>query len=81
MTRSQRTPEGEKCGCGRSNRKARVSNYRSHSGSYRYHRCDCGTEWTERLIQVDRTVAVTGDEVLDVHMLLADFQGKLTDLI
>jgi hypothetical protein len=24
---------------------------------------------------------VSGDELLDVHLLLADFEGKLTDLI
>ena len=55
--------------------------YRSHSGSYRFHRCECGTEWTERLGHIDRTQPVSGDELLDVHLLLADFEGKLTDLI
>jgi len=30
---------------------------------------------------VDRTVPVSGDELLEVHLLLADFEGKLTDLI
>ncbi len=59
----------------------RVVSYRSHSGSYRYHRCECGAEWTERMALVDRTVPVSGDELLEVHLLLADFEGKLTDLI
>jgi hypothetical protein len=30
---------------------------------------------------VDRTKPVTGDELLDVHIALAEFDGKLTDLI
>jgi hypothetical protein len=30
---------------------------------------------------VDRTAPVSGDELLDVHLVLADFEGKLTDLI
>jgi hypothetical protein len=58
-----------------------VVSYRSHSGSYRFHRCDCGTEWTERMAQVDRTAPVSSDELLDVHLLLADFEGRLTELI
>lgn len=55
--------------------------YRTHSASYRYHRCECGTEWTERTAMVDRTAPVSGDELLDVHIALADWEGKLTDLI
>ena len=55
--------------------------YRSSRGSYRFHRCECGTEWTERLAQVDRNAPVSGDEILDVHLLLATFDGKLTELI
>ena len=62
-------------------RAVRVVAYRSHSASYRYHRCECGTEWTERMPHVDRTAPVTGDELLDVHLLLAEFEGSLTDLI
>jgi len=30
---------------------------------------------------VDRSVPVTGDEILDVHLLLLEFEGGLTDLI
>jgi hypothetical protein len=30
---------------------------------------------------VDRSVPVSGDEVLDVHLLMAEFQGGLTELI
>ena len=81
MGRFQRSPEGERCRCGRPPKTVRVVSYRSHSGSYRYHRCECGAEWTERMALVDRTVPVSGDELLEVHLLLADFDGKLTDLI
>ncbi len=81
VKRFQRSPDSDACRCGRPARTARVVNYRSHSGSYRYHRCECGTEWTERVPYVDRTVPVTGDELLDVHLLLRKFEGGLTDLI
>ena len=81
MRRSQRSPEGEQCRCGRPHGTARVASYRSQLGSYRYHRCDCGTEWTEHIPHVDRSEPVTGDEVLDVHLGLAKFHGRLTELI
>ena len=81
MARSKRSPEGEQCRCGRPHRAIGVASYRSHFGSYRYHRCDCGTEWTERVPHVDRSVPVSGDEVLDVHLLMAEFHGGLTELI
>jgi hypothetical protein len=32
------------------------------------------------MAHIDRTVPVSGDELLDVHLLLADFEGKLTEL-
>jgi hypothetical protein len=79
--RVQRSPEGEECRCGRSERTVRVVSYRTRTGSYRFHRCDCGTEWTERMAHIDRSLPVTGDELLDVHQLLAEFDGRLTDLI
>ena len=81
MGRVQRSPEGEQCGCGQSDRTVRVVSYRSGTGSFRFHRCECGTEWTERLAHIDRTLPVTGDELLDVHLVLAEFEGRLTDLI
>ena len=30
---------------------------------------------------MDRSVPVSGDEVLDVHLVMAEFQGGLTELI
>ena len=33
------------------------------------------------MAHIDRTAPVSGDELLDVHLLLADFEGKLTDLV
>lgn len=80
MGRADRSLDGERCRCGRPQRTARVMSYRSLTGSFRFHRCECGTEWTERVMLVDRTVPVTTDELLDVHLLLAEFEGKLTDL-
>jgi hypothetical protein len=77
----ERSPEGEQCTCGRPERTVRVVKYRSHAGDFRFHRCDCGTEWTERLAKVDPTQPVTSDEILDVHLLLARFEGRIVDLI
>jgi len=81
MGRFERSPQGEQCTCGRPERTVRVVKYRSHAGDFRFHRCECGTEWTERLAKVDRTQPVTMDELLDVHLLLADFEGSIMDLI
>ena len=81
MGRSKRSPEGEHCRCGLPHRTSNVASYRTHLGSYRYHRCDCGTEWTERVPHVDPSVPVSGDEVLEVHLLMAGFEGGLTELI
>jgi len=58
----------------------KIVSYRSSSGNFRFHRCECGVEWTERMTAVDRTLPVSGDELLEVHILLASFEGKLTDL-
>ena len=81
MGRFERSPQGEQCTCGRPERTVRGVKYRSHAGDFRFHRCECGTEWTERLAKVDRTQPVTMDELLDVHLLLADFEGSIMDLI
>jgi hypothetical protein len=59
---------------------ATVVNYRSRRGSYRFHRCQCGTEWTVSIHEIDHSLPVSGDEVLDVHQLLADFEGRLNEL-
>jgi len=78
--RYHRGPEGQRCRCDRPERTVKIVSYRSSSGNFRFHRCECGVEWTERMTAVDRTLPVSGDELLEVHILLASFEGKLTDL-
>lgn len=74
-------PETVLCACGREPSAASVTTYTSPSGSYRFHRCPCGLEWTERLEGFDRGAPVSHDEVLDVHERLARFEGGLNELL
>jgi hypothetical protein len=52
--------------------------YRSQTGRFIFHRCDCGTEWTEQLATVDPSEPVSSDEVLEVHEQLARFEGPIS---
>ena len=72
--------DGDRCRCGRWPGSHRVVSYRGSSASYRYHRCDCGKEWTERVARIDRAQPITGDEVLDVHLALARLDFCLSDV-
>jgi hypothetical protein len=73
--------DSDRCPCGRWPAGHRVVSYRGSSASYRYHRCDCGTEWTERLTCIDRAQPITGDELLDVHLALARDDLALAEII
>jgi len=46
-----------------------------------FHRCECGTEWTEHRMDVDPTDPVSSDEVLEVHKQLAKFEGSIAELL
>jgi hypothetical protein len=58
-----------------------VYTYRSHTDRYMFHRCECGTEWTEHLTDIDMTDPVSSDEVIEVHRRLATFEGSMAELI
>lgn len=73
--------ESDRCTCGRKLSSAVVYMYRSHSDRYLFHRCECGTEWTEHLTDIDPTEAVSSDEVIEVHTRLANFDSTISDLI
>jgi len=69
------------CACGRAADEATVTMYRSLHGTYRYHRCSCGMEWTEHDPHPDLSSPVTGDEVIEVHVHLKEFHGTLRSLL
>jgi hypothetical protein len=46
-----------------------------------FHRCECGTEWTEHLTDIDKADPVSSDEVIEVHKRLAKFEGSFAELI
>jgi hypothetical protein len=74
-------PETARCACGRSRRDACVYIYRSHTDRYLFHRCECGSEWTEHQTDVDPMDPVSSEEVIEVHKRLAKFDGPIADLL
>jgi len=46
-----------------------------------FHRCECGTEWTEHHTDIDPTDPVTSDEVIEVHKQLSQFEGSIAELL
>ena len=81
MQRSKLEPDKGKCACGRPRKDAEVYIYRSHTDRYLFHRCECGTEWTEHQTDIDPMDPVTSDEVLEVHKQLAKFEGSIAELL
>ena len=79
----QRKPEPEpaRCDCGRALADASTNVYRSPNGRFIFHRCECGTEWTEHQASVDRSQPISSDEVLAVHEHLAGFAGPISQLL
>ena len=81
MQKSKVEPDRGKCACGRRKKDASVYIYRSHHDRYLFHRCECGTEWTEHRTDVDPADPVSSDEVLEVHKQLAQFEGSIAELL
>ena len=81
MQRSKLEPEKGKCACGRRLKDASIYLYRSHSDCYVFHRCECGTEWTEHQRDIDLAEPVSSDEVIEVHKRLAKFEGSIAELL
>ena len=67
------------CGCGRKLAHAAAYFYRTDANTYIFHRCECGAEWTDHR-DTDPTEPISSDEVIEVHTLLASFEGSMTDL-
>ena len=81
MHKSKLEPDKGKCACGRPKKDASIFTYRSHTDRYLFHRCECGTEWTEHLHDIDPTEPVSSEEVIEVHRRLAKFEGSIAELI
>ena len=81
MEESKLDPDTGKCVCGRNLADAAVYPYRSRLDRCLFHRCECGAEWTEHQIDIDPTDPVSSDEVIEVHMRLARFNGSISDLL
>jgi hypothetical protein len=81
MQKSKLGPDQGKCACGRRLRDAAIYIYRSRTDRFLFHRCECGTEWTERRTDIDPADPVTSDEVIEVHKRLAKFEGSIAELL
>ncbi len=81
MQKSKVEPDRGKCVCGRRKKDASVYIYRSHQDRYLFHRCECGTEWTEHRTDIDPADPVSSDEVIEVHKRLAKFEGSIAELL
>jgi hypothetical protein len=81
LQRSKLESDKGKCTCGRRLKDAAVYTYRSRTDRYMFHRCECGTEWTEHRTDVDPTDPVSSDEVIEVHKQLATFEGSIAELL
>jgi hypothetical protein len=81
MQKSKLEPDKGKCACGRRKLDASVYIYRSNTDRYLFHRCECGTEWTEHLTDIDPRDPVSSDEVIEVHKRLAKFEGSIAELL
>ena len=81
MQRSRLEPDKGKCACGRRLKDAAIFTYRSRTDRFLFHRCVCGTEWTEHQTDIDPMDPVTSDEVIEVHRQLATFEGSIAELL
>jgi len=81
LQKSRLEPDKGKCVCGRHLKDATIYTYRSHTDRFLFHRCECGTEWTEHHTDVDPTDPVTSEEVIEVHRVLAKFEGSIAELL
>jgi len=70
-----------KCACGRRLKDAAIYTYRSRTDRFLFHRCECGSEWTEHHVDIDPSDPVSSDEVIEVHKQLAQFEGSIAELI
>lgn len=81
MQTSKLESDKGKCACGRRLKDAAIYTYRSRTDRFLFHRCECGSEWTEHHVDIDPSDPVSSDEVIEVHKQLAQFEGSIAELI
>lgn len=81
MQESNLEPGKGSCVCGRELEDATVYVYHSTTDLCVFHRCECGAEWTEYQTEIDPSDPVSSDEVIEVHIRLAKFQGSISELL
>src|SRR5438552_18780216 len=81
VQRSKLESDKGKCLCGRRLKDAAIYTYRSRTGRFLFHRCECGTESTEHQTDINPMDPVTSDEMLEVPKQLAKFEGSIAELL
>jgi hypothetical protein len=66
-----------KCACGRDLEDAEVMTYSSINGTFRFHRCECGVEWTDHEPLEMVSMPVSADVVKQFHEECHDFRGSM----
>src|SRR5437660_4885337 len=75
LQRSKLESDKGKCACGRRRKDAAIYTYRSRTDRYLFHRCECGTEWTEHQTDIAPTDPATPPAAIPVHNHLATLQA------
>jgi hypothetical protein len=81
LEKSKLQPGKSRCVCGRELTAASTYFYRSLHACLVFHRCACGVEWTEHHAGIGATDPVSSDEVIEVHLRLAKFEGSMSELL
>lgn len=66
-----------RCACGRDQQESTVTTFRSVSGTYLFHRCPCGIEWTEHVAVPEIPPATNGPAVREFHEHVHAFHGAM----
>lgn len=69
------------CACGRTQEEIVTSVFRAQAAVFVFYRCPCGLEWTEQRPAVDTAEPISDDELIEVHLQLARFEGPIAQLI
>jgi hypothetical protein len=68
-----------RCGCGRDPQETAVTSFRSISGTYLFHRCPCGIEWTEHVAAPELPSSTHGPAVREFHEHVHAFHGAMRE--
>src|SRR5437870_4684548 len=79
LQRSKRESDKGKCASGSRRKDAAIYTYRPRTDRFLFHRCECGTEWTEHKTDIAPTDPATSNEVTEVHNQLATFEGSIAE--